>query len=157
MKKVLFLLMAMFAFGFQSVNAQDNPMSVSTGNPDVKVKVLRCVASGDNVYIDMTITNMTGEDFEVYAVAKGNGCNTIIYDDEGNEYDSERVKIRFGTDEYETGHSYKNIIADVPMKFTIMVSKVPQKTQYFSVVRPFMECGKVPFKIQIKNLPITRD
>ena len=149
MKKVLFLLMAMFAFGFQSVNAQDNPMSVSTGNPDVKVKVLRCVASGDNVYIDMTITNMTGEDFEVYAVAKGNGCNTIIYDDEGNEYDSERVKIRFGTDEYETGHLYKNIIADVPMKF--------QKTQYFSVVRPFMECGKVPFKIQIKNLPITRD
>ena len=157
MKKVLFLLMAMIALGFQSVNAQDAPMSVSTGNPDVKVKVKRCVASGENVYIDLTITNMTGEDFEVYAVARGNGCNTVIYDDEGNEYDSERVRIRFGTDEYTTGHLYKNIIADVPMKFTIMVSNVPQKTQYFSVVRPFMECAKVPFKIQIKNLPITRD
>lgn len=157
MKKVLFLLMAIFAIGFQSVKAQDEPMSVSTGNPDIKVKVLRCEASGDNVYIDMTITNKTGEDFEVFTVAKGNGCNTIVYDDNGNEFDSEKIRIRYGKDNFEDGHIYKNLIADVPIKFSILVTKVPQSTEYFSVVKPFMENRDVPFKIVIKNLPITRD
>ena len=156
MKKILLIILAIIVFGWQDANAQSEQMSVSTGNPDIKVKILRCEASGENVFIDMTITNNTGEDFEVYAVAKGNGpCNTKIIDDEGNEYDSNRVKIRFGKGEFVSEHIWKDIIADVPCRYTIMVTNVPKQTQYFSVVRPFMD-SKIPFKITIKNLPITR-
>ena len=150
-------MVAMIAMSLQGVNAQEAPMKVTTGNPDIKVKVLRCEASGSNVFIDMTITNLTGEDFEAYAVAKGNGNNTQIYDDEGNEYDSERVKIRFGKDNFDPGHVFKVLIADVPMKFSIMVSNVPERTEYFSVVKPFIDSAKVPFKIVIRNLPINRE
>ena len=45
MKKILLILMAMFAIGLQNVNAQDAPLKIVTNNPDFTIKVKRCAAS----------------------------------------------------------------------------------------------------------------
>ena len=53
MKKFLFIMMAIFAFGLQNASAQDAPLKIITNHPDFDVKVKRCAASGKSVIIDM--------------------------------------------------------------------------------------------------------
>ena len=64
MKKILLVLTAMFAFGLQNTDAQDAPIKIVTGHPDLKVKVNRCEASGNLVIIDLTFTNIKELDEE---------------------------------------------------------------------------------------------
>ena len=87
MKKVLFLLMVMIAFGFQSVHAQDTPIKIVTGHPDLKVKVKRCAASGKTIILDLVFSNEGARDVESFALLGSPAWNRgEAYDDEGNIY-----------------------------------------------------------------------
>ena len=57
MKKILLILMAMLALGWQNVNAQDAPIKIVTGHPDFKIQIKRCAASGNTVIIDMILSH----------------------------------------------------------------------------------------------------
>ncbi len=57
MKKLLLILMAMFAFGIQNVSAQDAPLKIVTNHPDFNIKISRCVANGKTVIIDLLLIN----------------------------------------------------------------------------------------------------
>ena len=51
MKKILLILMAMFAFGIQNVSAQDAPLKIVTNHPDFKLTATISVC-----YLDIYIT-----------------------------------------------------------------------------------------------------
>ena len=85
MKKILLILMAMFAFGLQNVSAQDG-IKIITNHPDFKIKVKRCAASGKTVVIDLILTNEGTNDIEGVYVCGGAWDCSEAYDDEGNIY-----------------------------------------------------------------------
>ena len=81
MKKILLILMAMFAFGLQNVSAQDG-IKIITNHPDFKIKVKRCAASGKTVVIDLILTNEGTNDIEGVYVCGGAWDCSEAYDDE---------------------------------------------------------------------------
>ena len=89
MKRILLFIMAIFAFGFQNVNAQDAPIKIVTGHPDLKVKVNRCEASGNIVIIDLTFTNLNEKDGEGNTgptMYNGKTYEPLAFDNQGNKF-----------------------------------------------------------------------
>ena len=68
MKKILLILVAMFAFGIQNVSAQDAPLKIVTNHPDFNIKVKRCAASGKTLVIDLIATNTGSEDINEFCI-----------------------------------------------------------------------------------------
>ena len=95
MKKILLILMAMFAFGIQNVCAQDAPLKIVTNHPDFKIKIKRCAASGKTVVLDLILMNEGVNDVEGVMAFGGQGRWTWscaeAYDDEGNIYQNESL------------------------------------------------------------------
>lgn len=97
MKKILLILMAVFAFGIQNVSAQDAPLKIVTNHPDFKIKVKRCAASGKTVVIDLILSNVGATDVENIegfgGIYYGSPRGTEAYDDEGNIYQERNIYI----------------------------------------------------------------
>ena len=93
MKKILLIMMAMFAFGIQNVCAQD-AIKIVTNHPDFKIKVKRCAASGKTVYIDLILNNTGYNDVEGLAAWGSGGNASEAYDDEGNIYRDNSIKVK---------------------------------------------------------------
>ena len=83
MKKILLILMALSTFNLQIVSAQEAAIKIASGNPDLKVQVKRCVANGDQVFIDLTFMD-EAEDVEATILCQG---WTEVQDSEGAGYD----------------------------------------------------------------------
>ena len=157
MKKILLILMAMFAFGIQNVSAQDG-IKIVTGHPDFKLKVTRCAASGKTVVLDMLVTNVGDSDIEQFKV-HGSGYETKVYDDQGNIYDS-NVSVKIANKQYTTGAIEIKLVAGVPTKYSLMIENVSPQAETLVLVEPdiWIPAWKTTYKtVKIRNIPITRE
>ena len=169
MKKILLIMMAMFAFGLQNVSAQNAPLKIVTNNPDFTIKVKRCAASGKTVVLDLILNNVGTNDVDVSLIAGGSYHgyeskeNSEAYDDEGNMYQFRNFKVKIAN---RTEYSHDNtgsfsIPAGVPMRLSIQIDGVPQSAESIARLRLVVFCsawglnGEKPVKIS--NIPITRD
>ena len=138
-------------------------VSVSSGTPNIDVKLKRCFASGNDVYIDLVL-NGNGRWENVYI----NGYESRIYDDEGNMYKGGFM----GGQDYRYGISFEydklsnkpncqiNIPRDIPRKVRLKITDVDEYAS--ALVKISLPCdgnstNANPFEITIKNLPITRE
>lgn len=158
--KKLFTLMA--AVCCMTVAFAQAPQIV-TGHPDFKVKVTRCEASGKNVVLDLTFTNVSAQDVEDWRIC-ANSCfrKTVVYDSEGNIYNGDNLTIKVSNSEY-TNYSYQNLkmISDVPMKVSLMITGVPANVESLARVDlevdvPLFNIKGYEAPIKIKNIPIAR-
>ena len=167
MKKILVILLAMFAFGIQIISAQDEPMTISCSSPDLGVKANRCVAAGKNVIIDLLLTNKGDKDIERY-----HATSAKVYDSEGNSYEGEtystsKINIKVpGNDKYLKMGSIDCVYAtfdmpvDIPRKVSMSVENVDKAASSFLKFElnlgPYAGSAET-FIIEIRNIPITRN
>jgi hypothetical protein len=162
MKKILLTLMAIFAFGLQNVCAQDAPLKIVTNHPDFSIKVKRCAASGKTVIIDLILNNNGTNDVDVCEV-NGGGRNSEAYDDEGNIYQSENLKVKIANrTAYELyGSGEFSIPSGVPMRLSIQINNVPQSAESIARLKLIFNCKvwglNYDKPVRINNIPITRD
>ena len=172
MKKILIILMAMFVFGLQNVNAQDAPLKIVTNHPDFNIKVKRCAASGKTVIIDLIFTNEGANDVSGVSVNGGNGRNytqwgpSEAYDDEGNIYRNISVRVanyqNYTFDETPT----IKIPVGVPMKCSVKIEGVDVSAQAIARMELFVNCKEWAIghlgsdatakPVKFSNIPITR-
>ena len=166
MKKILLILMAMFAFGIQNVSAQDAPIKIVTGHPDFKIQIKRCAASGNTVIIDMIFKNEGTTDsgnMKIYVDSFGfpyDQWNLTAYDDEGNLY-KKGARVKFANNQYRAMiDGGMELVSGVPMKVSIKIPNVEETATSFPkitflVKNDFWGIGEKP--VEIRNLPITRE
>ena len=159
MKKILLILMAMFAFGIQNVSAQDG-IKIVTNHPDFKVKVKRCAASGKTVIIDLILNNTGTNDVENLEV--GSSGYSEAYDDEGNIYQGGEMKVKIANrPNYDHWTGKFNIPVGVPMKLSIQINGVPASAESIARLKLLVVCrawgigNEKP--VRISNIPISRD
>ena len=160
MKKLLLILMAMYAFGIQNVSAQDAPLKIVTNHPDFNIKISRCVANGKTVIIDLLLINEGTNDAEDLYVGGGHN-GSEAYDNEGNIYvNGLKVKIA-NRPEYSPSQSNFNIPTGVPMKLSISIDGVPQSAESIARLKINIVCRAWGIDsnkpVRISNIPITRD
>ena len=173
MKRVLLVFLAIFAFGWQNVSAQEAPLKIVTNHPDFKINVKRCAASGKTVIINLIFTNEGVNDVSKVSVNGGNGRNftqwgpSEAYDDEGNIYNEISVRVA----------NYKNYTFDetpeikiptgVPMKCSVKIEGVDPAAQSIARMELFVNCPEWAIghlgnsdtakPVKFSNIPITRN
>ena len=161
MKRILLILIAFFALGWQNVRAQDG-IKIVTNHPDFKVKVTRCVASGKTVIIDMTLNNVGETDVEGLNV--WGGARSEAYDDEGHIYKAYSIKIIVANyKDYTTNNYSFNIPAGVPMKLSVSIDGVSQSAESIARLKICLYCKAwtagcdFDKPLRISNIPISRE
>ncbi len=160
MKKLLLILMAMFAFGLQNVNAQDAPLKIVTNHPDFDVKVKRCAISGKSLILDLTFTNKDSKDVIISVIARNSSYWSEVYDDEGNVYKKLQVKVA-NSGAYTGYVNDYRLIPGIPVKVSFCINNFSESAEsiaYFEGVVICKEWG-IPDKdkwLVIRNIPITR-
>lgn len=150
---------------------EEKKLSVKSGHPSIEVQVKRCIASGDDVIIDLMITchaKWKTVDFHYRLIPE-------VFDDEGNYYKTEDQIARMeGKIWYEIDGKKGNEVdyvrvlvveEDIPRKLRIIIKDVDEYASAFpSMVFPYFIYDKngnnideKGFAITIKNLPITRE
>lgn len=135
---------------------------IVTGHPDLKVKVRRCEASGNTLFIDLTLTNVGTSD--VKAVVQGgvgrSDDHTEVVDDQGNIYKATKIKVA-NSNEYIYYQQEFSLITDVPVKLSVRVDGVPESSE--AVARLLLNLWSMPLgleyghTIQVRNIPISRE
>lgn len=164
MKKNLIIMMAMFALGIQNVSAQD-AIKIVTNHPDFKIKVKRCAASGKTVFVDLILNNTGYNDVEGLAVWGSAENASEAYDDEGNIYRDNSIKVKVANEkEYVVGRSKEfNIPVGVPIRLSISIDGVPQSAESIARLKLCIPCDAWSIgcsrdkPIRISNIPISRD
>lgn len=163
MKKILLILMAVFAFGLQNVSAQD-AMKIVTNHPDFQIKITRCAAIGKTLYIDMTFQNLSSDDVDEVSIMTGwQSGFTEAYDNEGNLYRGrEYINAKIANDkEYGWSNSGTiQLISGVPFKAGLRINNFSTAAETIAKLRL---CVKVPSwglgndkPVIIRNIPISR-
>lgn len=141
--------------------AQSKGMTLISGNPDFKVKVTRCEASGKTVVLDMVLENIGSRDVEVRFDAYG---YILAYDDEGNKYGDRDRKVKLFLAGRETNGI--QLPTDVPLKARVQIEGVPMSAQVLKRVDIYWYCpdwggnamgGSNGKMIKMTNVPISRD
>lgn len=164
MKKLLLIMLAMFAFGLQNVIAQDTPLKIVTNHPDFNVKIKRCAVNGKTLIIDMIFTNKGTKDVMIGVTAGMNGGYSEIYDDEGNNYKGQngRIKVKIANSGgYQGEVNNYRLIPEIPVKVSFCVNDFADTAEsiaYFGGVVNCKEWGipDVDKYLIIRNIPITR-
>ena len=162
MKKILLILMAMFAFGMQNASAQDAPLKIITNHPDFDVKVKRCAASGKSVILDMVFTNKGDKDVIIEVIANYfDGLYTEVYDDEGNKYRN-GISVKVANGEYKGRVTDYRLITGIPVKVSFCINNVSNTAENIAYFEGAIKCKEwgLPDKdkwLVIRNVPITRD
>lgn len=140
----------------EQVESTGGVFKISTGYPDLKVKVKRSVASERTLIIDMTFENVGSDDvndFEIY----GSFYRATAIDDEGNEYSSIQVSLGNGT---IGSHSRSKLFAETPIKGRVKIEGLSSRATMIRALQiPYSSSkwGNETRIITIKNLPISRD
>ena len=162
MKKFIFTMMALLAITFQGLQAQA-PLKIVTNHPDFKINVKRCAASGKTVIIDLILTNEGATDVEEIEGFGGCWEGTEAYDNDGNIYQENTVKVRVANrTNYDcSGCGKFKIPVDVPMRYSICLENVPVSTESIARLTLRFECKKWNLNreklVKISNIPISRD
>ena len=152
MKRIIAVLSLLLSL-IQSVSAQ---VSVSCSSTAVSVKVKRCIAVGDDVFVDLVFTG-TGKLSQMYI-----SHNSEAYDDEGNKYLTRNIDIPFSIhfeSDSKQGLSgfWLDIPKDVPRKVRMRLLETDEYASCLSLVKlPCDGNDGSHFMITIKNLPIDR-
>lgn len=158
MKKILILLLAIYAFGLQNMNAQDAPIRIITGHPDIKLKVTRCIASDKTVIVDMILTNVSEFDINNFRI-EGSAYGTKVYDNLGNIYKN-NIGVRIGNQQYNKWYNIGKLISEVPTQISIMIENVTMQAEYLALIEPRVSADGYTFAnntFKIRNIPITRE
>ena len=171
MKKVLLIMMAMFAFGLQNANAQDAPLKIVTNHPDLSMKVKRCAASGKTLIIDLIASNTGADDINDFFILPN---NCVIYDDEGNVYkgDSKQTvgakianqqQYTFQVSAYYNETMRTKILPGIPCKISLIVKDFSIEATSIGLLQIGVECRQLNLdswkeeqRVKIRNIPVTR-
>ena len=167
MKKILFVLMAMLVFGLQNVSAQDAPLKIITGHPDLKVKINRCAASGKTIIIDLVVTNTGARDVEKFALLGSPAWDRgEAYDDEGNIYNEAGggrilLKVTNGTS-YEPYTRGFRLLSNIPMRISVRIENFSTTASQIAFLKLGVDCEELGLgdhnkSITFRNIPISRD
>ncbi len=141
---------------------------VSSGNPDVDIKIKRAFSSGSDVVIDFLVTSSTIWESITFGTLPANDIGVLVYDDEGNLYDNKFTtqkyagsRIWFESDG-ERSYQVRNvkIARNIPRKVRMIIQDVDEYASSFSEMTIGYygnNDGRYAYKIIIKNLPITRE
>ena len=159
MKKILIILMAMFAFGLQNVSAQDAPLKIVTNHPDFKIKVKRCAASGKTVVLDLILNNEGTNDVKVDGVST---FSSEAYDNEGNIYQDTNLRIKVANrEEYKSNSGSFMIPTGVPMRLSLQINNVSTSAESIARLSLCFDCSVWGLNgnklVKLSNIPITRD
>lgn len=138
----------------ERVESTGDIFKISTGYPDLKVKVKRCIASERTLIIDLLIENVSDDDVNSFELW---GTRSMAIDDEGNEYKSLGVLLGDNNFSFSSG---SKLFAQTPVKARIKIEGLSQWATMLRVLQISYECnkwGNNSRAIKIKNLPITRD
>lgn len=161
MKKFLSILFVFFASTMVIMAQNVKPMKIVTNNPDFKIKVTRCVASGKSLVIDMLLYNNSTTDYYLHLNSNSNTHDhwgMLLYDDEGNVYGG---AAKFANGEYTSWNDVPFVmLADVPTKLSLRFEGISVSTE--SVVKLVLPitCKKwglsenIP--VVLRNIPISR-
>lgn len=163
MKIKLFMLIALFFFAIQGINAQDHPMKIVTNHPDFKIKVNKCAANEKTVFIDLVLYNEGPDDIEAIELW---ACSTMenisTYDNEGNIYGCYSNFVKIANRDYsDHGTGPFSLISEVPMHLSIRIDGVSTTAESIAridlpfICPPWGLTSQKPVKIS--NIPITRD
>ena len=161
MKRILFIMMALFAITFQGLHAQA-PMKIVTNHPDFKINVKRCAASGKTVIIDLILTNEGATDVEAI-IGYGGLSGSEAYDNDGNIYQGEAIGVRVANRPDYSPYDSRlfKIPVDVPMKYSICIENVTTSTESIARLSLRFECQRWGLNrdkmVKISNIPISRD
>lgn len=154
-KAILFLVINLL--GVISLAAQ----TATIDNPDLKVKVKNCIATGDDVYLDFVIINNSDNDIKDLDIC----CDlqSAAYDDEGNVYKglSHGGNRKGNMNILNDNGSYMcrrriSIPGGVTIKCRLVMVGVPASATEFT--RIDLNGYNCLFKkIKMKNIPIERD
>lgn len=138
-------------------------VSLSSGTPNIDVKIKRCFAKGNDVYVDFLMTS-NGKWSQI--VLKGDVSKA--FDDEGNMYKGGFMgghDFRYGISfEYDRTNNasicFLEVPRDVPRKVRMKITDVDEYATKFITMT--IDCtgdnsSANPFVITIKNLPIQRE
>ena len=162
MKKILLVLLAIFAFGTLKVSAQEAPLKIVTNHPDFKIKIERCAANGKTVVIDMLFSNQGTDDVDdISVITNFEGYQCEAYDNEGNVYSrSISAYVKGFSDQYGNAKSF-SLIPDVPMKVRITIDDFSETTEKIARLRLRVDSNKWKIGrgklVEIRNIPISRD
>ena len=127
-------------------------VKITSGVAGIEFAVKRAFADGDNVCIDLLITNRSN-----YESIFFNLYYSKLYDDEGNEY-TENALSREGP---QTIGGKIDIPRDIPRKVRIVIKNVDEYATSFLLVKLAYEVYNPTSSgtktLSIKNLPIIRD
>ena len=160
MKKLLMILMAIFAFGLQNVNAQDAQLKIVTNHPDFQIKVKRCAASGKTVVIDLILNNVGTNDVRINNVIVYGWSEA--YDDEGNIYQGDNLKVKVANRQNYNGTSGDFLFpSGVPMKLSIQINNASTSAESIARLSLRFDCGVWGLDnnklVKISNIPISRN
>ena len=160
MKKIIMILMAIFALGLQNVSAQDAPLKIVTNHPDFKIKVKRCAASGKTVVLDLILNNEGTNDVKIDMVVVD--AWSEAYDNEGNIYQGNDLKVKVANKPDYNGRYYDFMIpTGVPMRLSIQINNVSTSAESIARFSLCIECSAWGLNsqklVKFSNIPITRD
>ena len=150
----------MFAFGLQNVNAQDAPLKIVTNHPDFKIKVKRCAASGKTVVLDLILNNEGTNDVRINNVIVRDWSEA--YDDEGNIYQGDNLKVKVANrNQYERASGNFMIPTGVPMKLSIQINNVSPSAESIARLSLWVDCSFWGLNsdklVKLSNIPISRN
>ncbi len=127
MKKLFLAAVAVMMTAF-SVNAQ---VRIQSPHPDLDFKITRCANANGTVIVDVVITNF-GMDEDI----RLEEWWIKMYDDEGNSYDNNNSKIRFGFPNKEMvwrgGFTFPQ---DIPLKFRFQFGDISSRASTLSLIK----------------------
>lgn len=159
MKRFLFLFSFMCLVF--TAYAQDEPLRIETGHPDLLVKVTRCQASGDRLVMDLLVKNLCCETRLTFG---GGNCfeygGSTAFDDEGNKYTGMDFMVNWGKE--QPGHIAKTILPEnVPLKFRVTVTGLDKNAVSLTKVNLYCSSKELGMQwdnyyIELFNVPISR-
>lgn len=152
MRQIAFFL----AIFIGSISASYAQTSISTNHSSFEVQVKRCIAKGQDVYIDMIFS--VYNDWRFLTVDRdGFQYRSAIFDDEGNHYGTQ--SLFFEVDRKINSSAFVEIVKDVPRKVRVIIKNVDEYATKLSSIELFYVGPTSADRglITIKNLPISRN
>lgn len=152
MKRIVIIL----AIIIGSISAAYAQSSISTSHLSFDVSVKRCIAKGQDVYIDMILT--VNNNWKFLTITRdGFRLRSAIFDDEGNHYGNQN--LWFEVDGKINFDAFVEIVRDVPRKVRVIIKNVDEyATELSSIELVYVgPTSEYVGLITIKKLPITRN